>query len=159
MDKTNVYINKKKSEGEKTFQEELNGKIQNFIELECYLKLHILPTEKEITNLKEFFKTNYGDISASQLRNLYDEVKRSNINNIALIKIKLAYIASRTELRKKGYHAFIILYSRLIDKAIELHGKMDEEKVDYHKGLVTFLEASIAYQKYFEKLKNNAYEL
>ncbi len=151
--------NNQRTDNRESFQEEISKRIEKFNELESFLTLHVSPKENEINILKNFFKTNNEDVSASQLRNLFDEVKRSSISNIALVKIKLAYMASRTEPRKKGYHAFISLYSQLIDKALELHEKTEEKKVDYHKGLVTFLEASIAYQKYFNKLKNNAYEL
>lgn len=151
--------NNQRDDNRGLFQKEISKRIEKFNELESFLTLHVSPKENEITILKNFFKANNEDISASQLRNLFDEVKRSSIDNITMVKIKLAYMASRTEPGKKGYHAFITLYSHLIDKALELHEKPEEKKVDYHKGLVTFLEASIAYQKYFNKLKNNAYEL
>jgi CRISPR/Cas system CSM-associated protein Csm2 small subunit len=159
MSKNFIKNHNQRNDTRGSFQEEIDKKIEKFKELESYLTLHVSPAEKEINTLKNFFKTNNEDVSASQLRNLFDEVKRSSIDNIALVKIKLAYMASRTEPGKKGYHAFIALYSQLINKALELHEKSEDKKIDYHKGLVTFLEASIAYQKYFYKLKNNAYEL
>jgi CRISPR type III-A-associated protein Csm2 len=137
------------------FQKELDKKLSGFMDKDkkqvnvAFLKLHQLTQKNEIDVIKKFMADNYKDITSTQLRNIFNEIKRGEKGTLMLKKAKLAYIAGRTKSTEKGMHAFIKLIDLLIDKVCE------NKDVEY-EGFLTFFEASLAYHKYYEKLRNKA---
>ncbi len=95
-----------------------------------------------IEKVKKFVEANYRDITTSQLRNIYSQVKKASLQDLPLIRPKLAYIAGRTDTKKRGMHRLIDLLDELIQKV------NDEEKL---VGFKTFFESVLAYHKYYEK--------
>jgi len=77
-------------------------------------------------------------ITSSQLRNIFLIIKKSKMDNLMLVRPKLAYVAGRAD--NDETKELVFLFEELI-KAVN-----DEEKL---KNLKLFFEAVIAYHKYF----------
>jgi CRISPR type III-A-associated protein Csm2 len=110
------------------------------------LEMHTNVKEENINRIQHFLHYNYGDITASQLRNVFNLVKDAETpDELELKRIKVAYIAGRTDKKKKGMHALL----EIVDKMIE-SVKGDKTKL---KGLQLFIEACVAYHKYYDTMK------
>lgn len=94
-----------------------------------------------IDRLKLFTKSIYEDISTSQLRNVFYEVKKStDPKQIYIMRPKFAYISGRTDNRKEGMKIFLFLLDELA-KNVDNEKKLTEFK--------NFFESIISYHKYF----------
>jgi CRISPR type III-A-associated protein Csm2 len=124
-------------------------KDSSFKELES-LKERILHMHKQIDNknldaIQKFLYFNYEDITSSQFRNIYSlilDVK--DPSQLVLKRVKLAYIAGRTDKNKKGMLSLLNFMDELFEEV-----KDDAEKF---KGVKTFAESVVAYHKYYESL-------
>ena len=111
-----------------------------------FLKMQDETRPEEIRAISNFMSEHYKNITSTQLRNLFNELKKvESKNNLLLKKAKLAYITGRTNKDKIGMLAFLHLLDLFIDKVFE------DAEIQI-EGLITFLEASLSYHKYYEKL-------
>jgi len=113
-----------------------------------FLNMHSNVNDQNIQIIQEFMYFNYEDITTSQLRNIYSlvlDIDKSEPSQLSLKRVKLAYIAGRTDKRKIGLHNLLSLLDSLFEVV-----KEDAEKL---KGVKTFTEALVAYHKYFDSLK------
>lgn len=114
-----------------------------------FLYMHTKVDDQNIQIIQEFMYFNYEDITTSQLRNIYSlvlDIDKSEPSQLSLKRVKLAYIAGRTDKKKIGLHNLLTLLDSLFESV-----KNDTEKL---KGVKTFTEALVAYHKYFDSLKN-----
>lgn len=90
----------------------------------------------------ESFVKEYGkDVSTTQIRNIYDKVKKTGgILDLKMIRPQLAYIAGRD--KNDNSKAFLSFLDGLIK-----HVNTDEQ----HQSFVAFFEATVAYHKYYGK--------
>ena len=115
---------------------------------ERFLGMHTNVNDQNIQIIQEFMYFNYEDITTSQLRNIYSlvlDVDKSEPSQLSLKRVKLAYIAGRTDKKKIGLHNLLSFLDSLFESV-----KNDTEKL---KGVKTFTEALVAYHKYFDSLK------
>ena len=115
---------------------------------DCFLNMHSRVDDQNIQIIQEFMYFNYEDITTSQLRNIYNlvlDIDKSEPSQLSLKRVKLAYIAGRTDKKKVGLHNLLTLLDSLFESV-----KNDTEKL---KGVKTFTEALVAYHKYFDSLK------
>ncbi|MGQ1889231.1 type III-A CRISPR-associated protein Csm2 [Thermophagus sp. OGC60D27] len=132
-------------------QKQINEIIKPFLDSDKetvkrdFLKMQDETRPEEIQAINDFMSDYYRDITSTQLRNLFNELKKAELSNLLLKKAKLAYITGRTNKDKIGMLAFLHLLDLLIDKVF----KDTEIQIE---GLITFLEASLSYHKYYEKL-------
>lgn len=115
---------------------------------EHFLSMHTNVDDQNIQIIQEFMYFNYEDITTSQLRNIYSlvlDINKSEPSQLSLKRVKLAYIAGRTDKKKIGLHNLLTLLDSLFESV-----KNDTEKL---KGIKTFTEALVAYHKYFDSLK------
>ena len=113
-----------------------------------FLNMHLRIEDEDINIIQKFVHFNYEDITTSQLRNVYNlilDVPNDKPSQLSLKRIKLAYVAGRTDKKKKG----MLHLLRLLDSLFEMV-KEDSEKL---KGVKTFTEALVAYHKYYDSLK------
>lgn len=116
---------------------------------DSFLFMHSKVDNENIQTIQEFMYFNYEDITTSQLRNIYNLVlviEDGEPSQLSLKRVKLAYIAGRTDKNKKGLHNLLNILDSLFEEV-----KSDQEKL---KGVKTFTEALVAYHKYYESLKN-----
>lgn len=130
-----------------------NSKISTFKNLEkgkeSFLNMHSKVDDQNIQVIQEFMYFNYEDISTSQLRNIYSlvlDVDKREPSQLSLKRVKLAYIAGRTDKKKPGLHKLLSFLDSIFEAV-----KNDSEKL---KGVRTFTEALVAYHKYYDSLKN-----
>lgn len=109
-----------------------------------FLTMHKNAVETDIDVIQQFLYFNYEDITSSQLRNVFSLVLNSDPSGLTIQRIKLAYIAGRTDKKKKGMHS-------LLNFLDELFQKVQGDPENY-KGVKTFTEAIVAYHKYYESL-------
>lgn len=94
-----------------------------------------------IDKVKILTKKIYEDISTSQLRNVFYEVKKAiTPNDIHILRPKFAYISGKTDEKKKGMKIFLYLLEELAKK-IDNEKKLNEFK--------NFFESIISYHKYY----------
>jgi CRISPR-associated protein Csm2 len=104
----------------------------------------ILKSEKAdynayIDKVKDIVKAYKNDISTSQLRNIFFDVRQKKTpSELYVLRPKLAYAGARAE--KKGAKVIMLLFDDLISQT-----KTEEEVVEFQN----FFEAVIAYHKYF----------
>lgn len=116
---------------------------------ENFLNMHTNVDDKNIEAIQEFMYFNYEDITPSQLRNIYNlvlDVDKNEPLQLSLKRVKLAYIAGRTDKKKMGQHNLLSLLDSLFEAVKNDPGKL--------KGVKTFIEALVAYHKYYDSLKN-----
>jgi CRISPR-associated protein Csm2 len=117
------------------------------------------PEEKEeltkyLDSIKNYVKNVSNIISTRQLRNIFTEISKikatkEGINNLELLRIKLAYIAGRSETNNKQKNNVIRdFYSNLDELIKNVHTTNDLEIFK------DFFEAIIAYHKYFKPNEN-----
>lgn len=96
-----------------------------------------------LQNIEKFVSEEGKSLSTSQLRNIYDKVKRlkdNDLNGLKLFRPNLAYIAGRsTNEKEKSLLAFI----DLLIKSINSEKQVKEFKI--------FFEAVVAYHKFYGK--------
>lgn len=110
------------------------------------LEMHIKVKEENINSIQQFLHYNYRDITASQLRNVFNLIKDAvTPDELELKRIKVAYIAGRTDKKKNGMHDLLEIVDRMIESV-----KGDENKL---KGLKLFIEACVAYHKYYDTMQ------
>ncbi|MFA8300749.1 MAG: type III-A CRISPR-associated protein Csm2 [Hyphomicrobiales bacterium] len=126
------------------------NKISSFHKLyeskESYLQFHKETKNKTLNVIQKFLYFNNEDITPTQLRNIYNQILevKDNPSGLTLKRIKLAYIAGRTETKKKGLHNLL----KLLDELFELANGETEK----YKGVKAFCEAIVAYHKYYHTL-------
>lgn len=116
------------------------------------LKNNILQMHRQIDNrnldaIQRFLYFNYEDITASQLRNVYNLVLKIGENDYSQLsskRVQIAYIAGRTDKRKTGMYSLLNFLDELF-----VEGATDKEK---YKAVKVFTEATVAYHKYYESL-------
>ncbi len=111
-------------------------------------KTQMLALSKEVNNelITEIqtFAEAYKNLNPSQLRKIYDEVRKTGYQQLPLTRPKLAYLLGKSE---KGNIRDLV---EVLDEYIK-EVKTQEQK----EGLDTFLEAFVAYHKYYNKLGGN----
>lgn len=92
-----------------------------------------------------------GNLTASQIRNIYGEIKRIQIGgyeknkaSFLLLQPKLAYIVGRTEAKSRGNSEGIRVYQDIFLKAAKL---VNNEKT--YQNFCNLMEALVAYHKYY----------
>lgn len=90
-------------------------------------------------------------VTTHQLRNVYEIIRKSDTPQaLKLARPKFAYIAAR---QKDGVRVLMAL----LDDLVRLIDTKDPQKAEAQKKSFTkFVEAIVAYQKYFEKITNNS---
>lgn len=93
-----------------------------------------------ITNTQNYIRDLGGDITTSQLRNLYAEVKKNvkTSTQLQLMRPKLAYVAARQN--KPGAKRMVEFISTIIEKV-----ETDEQVPHF----TAFFEAIVAYHKFY----------
>lgn len=112
-----------------------------------FLKMHSCINNENIRLIQEFMYFNYLDITASQLRNIYKlvlNVDKAKPLQLSLQRVKLAYISGRTDKGKKGLINVLSILDSLFESV--------ENDTEKFMGVKTFLEALVAYHKYYESL-------
>jgi CRISPR type III-A-associated protein Csm2 len=104
------------------------------------------PSNEVVDKIKGFMNEYSKDISTHQLRNIFQEIKRSKLIELPLKRPKLVYVAARSEKSNIGLKALTLLIDDLIVK-INDDSKLDSVKM--------FLEANVAYHKYFSEQSKN----
>ncbi|MCE5330608.1 MAG: type III-A CRISPR-associated protein Csm2 [Bacteroidales bacterium] len=116
---------------------------------ENFLKMNKGIDEDSLLSIQKFICYNVKDISVSQLRNIYNlilDVKRDgDYSALSLKRIKLAYIAGRTD--KYGLKNLIGFLDILFNEV--------GTDTDKFESLRTYAEALVAYHKYYESFKSN----
>lgn len=138
--------------GKKLSRKEWDAKQKSsFAELEKIeedlLTFHLNPKNEYIKIIQKFLCYNQFEITATQLRNVFNLILsvKDKPENLNLQRIKLAYIAGRTDPKKcKGM-------LNLLDLLDNLFEKVNGEKEKYI-GVKTFVEAVVAYHKYYATL-------
>ncbi len=117
------------------------------------LDMHRSATNELIDKIKKFVENNARDITTSQLRNIFGDIKKAELHQLPLKRPKLAYIMGRTDNRKKGMFELL----NLLDDLLKEIGKADtkENQEEKRLGFLAFFEAVLAYHKFFEKVKQN----
>ena len=113
------------------------------------LNMHKAVDNSVIDKIQKFVENNYRDITTSQLRNIFAEVKQAKLNELPLKRPKLAYIRGRTDARKRGMHNLLELLDNLIKEIGTTETEDNKEKLT---GFKTFFEAVLAYHKFYEKV-------
>lgn len=85
-----------------------------------------------------FFFKGKENITTNQLRNIYDQVKKSHINQVQMIRPKLAYVAARQNNP---------LAREIVKFFDELINNIDNEKK--LESFKDFFEAIVAYHKFY----------
>lgn len=140
-----MYLNKNETQQiwtkkRKQTAEHLRNNISDLLEMHTKVK------EENINSIQQFLHYNYKDITISQLRNVFNLIKDAeNTDQLELKRIKLAYIAGRTDKKKNGMHTLL----EIVDKMIETVNR-NETKL---KGLKIFIEACVAYHKYYDTMQ------
>lgn len=94
-----------------------------------------------IDKVKNYVRRIKDDISTSQLRNVFGEVKRAvEPKEIYLLRPKFAYISGRTDNNKQGMKEFLYLLDKLA-KEVKTKEQLQEFK--------NFFESIISYHKYY----------
>ncbi|PKQ67673.1 type III-A CRISPR-associated protein Csm2 [Raineya orbicola] len=139
----NPNQNKGQEQGKKnkTFAELAEKGLEHFGELKNEL-LNFQKSSKidEVFNKTEEFVKNYSQsITAHQLRNIYQEIKKANeVLDLKLLRPNLAYIAGRLDKGEgKEFVAFVDALIREVDS---------KEKLENFKD---FMEAVVAYHKFY----------
>lgn len=113
------------------------------VKLEEIVKDKFGKREEKIKNGKESIEST-GYLSPTQLRNLYDKIKQhQDINELAMLYPKIVYMAAR-QTNNKAKHI-----------VMEIAGLINEIKTEEQlKSFKKFMEAIVAYQKYYYPSKN-----
>jgi CRISPR type III-A-associated protein Csm2 len=94
-----------------------------------------------LSAIENFVKGAGVKVSTSQLRNVYDcVIKAQSVNDMKMIRPKLAYVAGRGKQDEKEFFGFI---DGLI-KTIKTEGQRESFKV--------FFESVVAYHKFYSKI-------
>jgi len=135
MYKKTENVNSKTIKG-KSYKEMIKHKSQ-------FLKMNTGIDTDSLESIQKFMYYNVKDITTSQLRNIYNlvlDVKRDgNYSLLSLKRIKLAYIAGRTD--KSGL-------KKLIEFLDVLFQEVNSDKNKF-ESLRAFSEALVAYHKYY----------
>src|SRR6266498_3089874 len=97
--------------------------------------------DKYLDSIDRYVERNARGITTSQLRNIFAYLKninKSNLNELKMLRIKLAYIAGRNE-RSRATRNLCTLLDALIQK-------VNESNLEIFKD---FFEAIICYHKYY----------
>lgn len=101
--------------------------------------------DKLLTNLKTFVGEKGGNLTTSQLRNIFSKVKPiTSHQKLQLIRPKLAYVAAR---QKTGKAEQVVNFLEEIIKSVETDAQV--------KNFVAFFEAFVAYHKFFDSKKSS----
>lgn len=108
----------------------------------CKKILSVSPEEYHghVDRIKEYMKQNAGNISTSQLRNIFSRIRPINdYRELAILRPKLAYISGREE-KNEAIKTLLYLLDQLII-AVDNGEKLRR----FHD----FVEALVAYHKYW----------
>lgn len=109
-----------------------------------FLKMNKDIDEDSLLSIQKFICYNVKDISVSQLRNIYnlilDVKKDGDYSALSLKRIKLAYIAGRTDK---------YALKNLVDFLDTLFYEVGTDR-DKFESLRTYAESLVAYHKYYE---------
>lgn len=90
-------------------------------------------------------------VTTHQLRNVYEIVRKADSpQTLKLSRPKFAYIAAR---QKDGVRVLMALFDDLVR---QIDAKDPKKAESQKKSFTKFVEAIVAYQKYFEKITNNS---
>lgn len=103
-----------------------------------------------LTKIQNFVSGEGGDtVTTHQLRNIYDRVKplkKGEISKLKMLRVQLAYISAR--------HTAMRNMVEVLDDLIKI-AKNDQDLAGFQQ----FMQALVAYQKYYEKLKTKTTDL
>lgn len=98
-------------------------------------------TDNELVNkIRKFVETYAKDISTSQIRNLYSDIKTAKISELPLKRPKLAYVGGRTDKKKTGMHTLLFMLDELIQKVANK---------EQHESFNMLFEAILAYHRFY----------
>jgi len=98
-----------------------------------------------VNAIKYFMKHNARDIKANQLRNIHARIRQaSSVDQLPLLRVKLAYIKGKSHHRSAGYHSLLDLMDTMLE------GITEPQQL---RELATFFESVLAYHKYYENEK------
>jgi len=110
--------------------------------------------DAEMTSFAEATAKSLSQLSKTQFRNIYGEIKRiqsnyeSNKQSIPLLKPKVAYMYARAEVRMRKY---IMNFKKVFDAAVD----QVSDKASYDN-FCSLMEAILAYHRYYiEENSNN----
>ena len=109
----------------------------------AFLSMRMNSSHDLIDAIESFVKDNARDISSSQLRGIFSQVKVSTPEKIPILRAKLAYVKGRTETRKIGMHTLLDLFNDLM-KEIKPNDATADNKLDSFKD---FFEAILSFHK------------
>jgi CRISPR type III-A-associated protein Csm2 len=90
-------------------------------------------------------------VTTHQLRNVYEIIRKAESpQTLKLARPKFAYIAAR---QKDGIRVLMALFDDLVR---QIDTKTPKKAEAQKKSFTKFVEAIVAYQKYFEKITNNS---
>lgn len=103
-----------------------------------------------VEDIQAFMEDHWRDITASQLRNIFSKVKKARLNELPLLRAKLAYVRGRTDANKRGMHTLVHHLDELMAHIPPEDTPENKKKLE---GFKAFFEAALAYHKYCEKIK------
>jgi CRISPR/Cas system CSM-associated protein Csm2 small subunit len=112
---------------------------------DVFLGLHRKADHKTIDAIHTFVKQESNQLSGSQLRKIYNLIKKSKAADAPFLRVKMAYIKGRTD--KAGIDYLVVILDDLLREVNVDKQTQEEKKHEYDKfeSIKAFVEAIISF--------------